>query len=125
MEAEWYRATGPSQLHYGTETFDVTRTDAAATTGMRDMVVRRRVITDPVPIPEMIGGAIIGAVASMVLTYSAELRNILVPSSPVLYITVAVAALIGAVVSFFLARERAVEVKEQVEPAEAAARRAA
>ena len=90
---------------------------------MRNTTTRRRVITDAVPIPEMIGGAIIGALASMVLTYSADLRTILAPTSPVLYITVAVAALIGAVVSFFLAREHAVEVKEHVEPTEA--RRAA
>jgi uncharacterized membrane protein YoaK (UPF0700 family) len=92
---------------------------------MRNTITRRRVITDPVPIPEMIGGAIIGAVASMVLTYSADLRSILVPTSPALYIIVAVAALIGAGVSFFLARERAVLVKEQVEQSEVAERRAA
>ena len=84
---------------------------------MRNMVVRRTVVTDAVPIPEMIGGAIIGALASMVLTYSAELRNVLVPTSPVLYITVAVAALIGAAVSFFLARTTVVDDVEVSEPA--------
>jgi len=91
--------------------------DAAAMTGMTTLVTRK-ITAVGVPIPEMIGGAIIGALVSLVLTYSPDLKGLLDPQSPVLYVTLTVAALIGAVLSFFLARKHVVQVNERTEPAE-------
>ena len=99
--------------------------DGAATTVMKRIVPKRTVMADSVPIPELIGGAIIGGLVSLVLAYPSELRGVFDPRSPTFYLIVATAALIGAVVSFFLARERVVETKERVERGDAASRRAA
>jgi len=77
-----------------------------------------------VPIPEMIGGAIIGALCSMILTYVPDLRAVLDPGSISLYLIVGTAALIGAVVSYFLARRHVVEASEQVETRDASRRAA-
>lgn len=88
-------------------------------------LTKRKVMTEGVPIPEMIGGAIIGALVSLVLTYVPELRWLMDPGSPVLYVTLAIAAVIGAVLSFFLAREHVVEVKERAETPDVGSRRAA
>ena len=92
---------------------------------MRKMIVKREVWAEGVPIPEMIGGAIMGGLFSLVLTYAPDLRGVLDPSSPTLYLIVGTAALIGAALSFKLARTHVVEVKERVEQQDAAARRAA
>jgi predicted membrane protein len=99
--------------------------DGAANTVMKRIVQKRMVMADGVPIPEMIGGAIIGALVSLVLAYPSELRGVFDPRSPTFYLIVAIAALIGAVVSFFLARERVVETKERLERGDVVSRRAA
>jgi hypothetical protein len=87
-------------------------------------IVRREIWEEGVPIPEMIGGAIMGALFSMVLTYSPDLRGVLDPSSPTLYLILATAAVIGAVVSYFLARRHVAEVKQRVETRDASRRAA-
>jgi hypothetical protein len=83
--------------------------------GMQGHVVRRTIAARGVPIPEMIGGAMMGALTSLVLTYIDWIQPMMSLGSPTLYMIVGAAAAIGAVVSFFLAREHVVEVKERVE----------
>lgn len=91
---------------------------------MRKSIVRREVWAEGVPIPEMIGGAIIGALCSMILTYVPELRTALDPSSLTLYLIVGAAAIAGAVVSYFLARRHVVEASARVETRDASRRAA-
>ena len=120
------RATLRQQDHHEMGTTTAPRTDAAAADRMETTLMRRKITANGVPIPEMIGGAIIGATASMVLTYIQEWRSFLDPGSPGLYLVLGVAALIGAAISFVLARKHVVEVKQRVvEEREVEARRAA
>jgi predicted membrane protein len=91
---------------------------------MRKSIVRREIWAEGAPIPEMIGGAIIGALCSMILTYVPDLRGALDPSSVTLYLIVGAAALIGAVVSYFLARRHVVAARERVETRDASRRAA-
>ena len=92
---------------------------------MKSITVKRETTAEGAPIPQMIGGAIMGGLVSLVLTYSPDLRGVLDPRSPTLYLIVATAALIGAVVSFFLTRKHVVEVKERAETRDLSSRRAA
>jgi hypothetical protein len=83
--------------------------------GMERHMVRRTVVATGVPIPEMIAGAIMGGLASLILTYVDSISPLLRLGSPTLYLIVGGAAAIGAALSFFLAREHVVEVQERVE----------
>ncbi len=91
---------------------------------MQRQVVRRTTVATGAPIPEMIGGAIMGALTSLVLTYIDWIQPMMSLGSPTLYVIVGGAAALGAVVSFFLAREHVVEVKERVETRELSRRAA-
>jgi len=92
---------------------------------MKKIAVKHQITAEGAPIPEMIAGAIMGGLFSLALTYSPDLRGALDPRSPSLYMIVGTAALIGAVVSFLLAREPVVEVKERAETRDDPSRRAA
>lgn len=81
-------------------------------------------LVDGVPLPEMAAGAIMGGLATLAFTYVPQLAPLFDPRGTTLWIIVGLGAVIGAVVSFFLAREHAVAL-EQGERAEREIRRAA
>ena len=82
-------------------------------------------MAEGVPIPEMIGGALMAALASLILTYVDGVAPMMRLESPMLYVILGVAALAGAAVSYFLARRHVVEVKQRVASDAVRERRAA
>ncbi|HKY52158.1 MAG TPA: hypothetical protein VJP45_12955 [Candidatus Limnocylindria bacterium] len=84
---------------------------------MKEQVVERKVVATGLPIPEMIAGAIMGGLASLILTYVDGVSPLMRLGSPWLYLIVGGAALLGALASMVLARDHVVDAERRRRPA--------
>lgn len=70
-----------------------------------------RIKVESVPIPEMIGGALWGGLTTLVFTYVPSLAPLMDPRSPTLWLIIAAGAIVGAILSFFLARKQSIKLE--------------